>query len=200
MGARKTLTRSNAINEYVVLRLRTEEINRLDYLLKGLKYKRIGLPEGSPYSTEDLADSVRTCFFGWFASLTDVNHRAVYAFNSLLILFPERRAKIINVQVSLEACREQLQQFRNNVAFHARADITAHIQARKELQDSDTFPDLLFAIKSFKKLMDDLINEELKAIPELPTALEQLNVIHHPIFSRYKQSVTSEARPPRDAE
>jgi hypothetical protein len=190
MGARKTLTRSNAINEYVVLRLRAEEIDRLDYLLKGLKYKRIGLPEDSPYSTEDLADAVRTCFFGWFATLTDINDKAVYAFNCLLTLFPARRARIINVQVSLEACRDELQQFRNNVAFHARADITAHIRARKELQDSDTFPDLLFAIKSFKKLMDDLIGEELKAIPELPNILERMNVIHHPIFSRYKPLVT----------
>ena len=190
MGARKTLARSNAIDEYVVLRLRAEEIDQLDYLLKGLKYKRIGLPEAAPYSTEDLADTVRTCFFGWFATLTDTHDKAVYAFNCLLTLFPERRARIINVQVSLEACRDELQQFRNNVAFHARANVTAHIRARMKLQNVDTFPDLLFAIKSFKKLMEDLIGEELNAVPELPTALARMNVIHHPIFSKYKRLVT----------
>jgi len=64
MGARKTLTRSQAIEEYVILRMRFEEIKRLDYLLKALHHKRIGLPDDSPFSLRDLADTVRTCFFG----------------------------------------------------------------------------------------------------------------------------------------
>src|SRR5260370_32197736 len=101
MGAKKTLTRSQAIEEYVILRLRFEDIKRLDYLLHALHHKRITLPEDSPFSYGDLADTVRTCFFGWFATLTDQDGRAVYAFNSLLALFPHRKAQIVSVQLSL---------------------------------------------------------------------------------------------------
>ena len=41
MGARKTLSRSEAVEQYVILRMRVDELNRLDYLLKALKDKRI---------------------------------------------------------------------------------------------------------------------------------------------------------------
>ena len=156
MGATKTLTRAEAIEEYVVLRLRAEEINRLDYLLKALKSERIALPGDSPFSTADLADTVRTCFMGWFATLTDRDNRAVYAFNCLLSLFPDQKPRIVKVQQSLEACHDQLQQFRNNVAFHARSNIAFHIQARKALQHEDTFLDLTSAIGDFKALMEVL--------------------------------------------
>jgi hypothetical protein len=188
MGATKTLTRSRAIEEYVVLRIRANEINRLDYLLKTLSHKRVVLPDDSLYSTSDLADTVRTCFMGWFATLTDRDNRAVYAFDCLLNLFPDRRPRIIAVQLSLEACHVELQQFRNNVAFHARSDIAAHFQARMGLQHEDIRLDLVSAINEFGRLMETLIGEETTAIPELPSVLEQMRISHLPIFSRYKKS------------
>lgn len=187
MGATKSLTRPEAIREYVILRLRFDEIEHLDYLLNGLRYDRITLPDDSPFSPRDLANTVRTCFMGWFSSLTDKDPRATYAFNCLLNLFPNHRAEIITVQQSLEACHEELQQFRNNVAFHVRSDIAAHIRARAELQDSDTYLDLVSAIQDFKRLMEKLISEESNAIPELPRTLEQMRVQHMPAFSRRKR-------------
>lgn len=121
----KSQTRPEAVKEYVILRLRAEEIIHLDYLL--VELKRITLPKDSLYSTEDLANTVRTCFMGWFATLTDRDQRAIYAFDCLFNLFPKRRTKIGVAQQSLEACHEKLQEFRNNVAFHTRSDIRAPI-------------------------------------------------------------------------
>ena len=193
MGATKTLTRPRAIEEYVVLRIRTDEINRLDYLLKALKHERIALLDDSPYSTADLADTIRTCFMGWFATLTDKDDRAVYAFNCLFTLFPDRKARIVKVQLSLEACHDELQQFRSNVAFHARSEITAHFQARSRLQQDDTRVDLVFAINDFKRLMELLINEELKVIPELPGVLKQMHVSHLRAFSGIRRSGIDQA-------
>jgi hypothetical protein len=47
MGARKSLTRAEAIKQYVILRLRPEDINRLDFLVNALYDKRITLPPDS---------------------------------------------------------------------------------------------------------------------------------------------------------
>jgi hypothetical protein len=184
LGITKSQTRPEAVREYVILRLRVEEINHLDYLLLGLKRKGVVIPDDSPYSTEDLANTVRTCFLGWFATLTDRDEKAVYAFDCLFNLFPNWRIKIGIVQQSLEVCHEKLQAFRNNVAFHARSDIAAQFSVRMGLRGDDATLDIQNAIKSFKGLMVSLTAEESKAIPELPSAVKKMGVSHMPAFSR----------------
>jgi hypothetical protein len=183
MGARKKLSRPDAIEHYVVLRLRVEDINRLDFLLNGFYEQRIILPVDSPFSAKDLKDTVRTAFLGWFASLTDRDGKAVYAFDCLFALFPERRPRIYMVQAALEAVHEELQQFRNNLAFHARSKVSAQIAARMNLRHENTFLDLVSAIHDFQNLMKSLRAEELTAIPELPKVLEHLHVNRHPAFA-----------------
>lgn len=70
-------------------------------------------------------------------------------------------------------CHVVLHQFRNNVAFHGRAEIAAQIKARQTLRGEDTFLDLESARQGFRRLMIDLIAEELSAIPELPEKLAE---------------------------
>jgi hypothetical protein len=185
-GTTKDLTRPQAVEEYLILRLRVEEIRHLDYLLLGLKRNHIALAADSPYSTLDLANTVRTCFMGWFATLTDKDERAVYAFDCLFTLFPKRRVEIGIVQQTLEVCHRKLQAFRNNVAFHVRSNITAHVQARMGLRSEDSMLDIQNAIRDFKRLMESLISEELTTIPEMALALEQMHVNHMPAFSRQR--------------
>jgi len=60
IGARKKLGRAETVEQYVALRLRSEDINRLDFLLNGLHTQRITLPSDSPFSAKDLKDTVRT--------------------------------------------------------------------------------------------------------------------------------------------
>ena len=185
-GPTKSLTREEAVNEYVVLRLRAEEFRHLDYLLVGLAHKRIVLPEDSPFSSADLANTVRTSFMGWLSTLTDKDERVVYPFNCLFTVFPNRGMEISRVQLTLEVCHDKLQAFRSNVAFHARSDISAHFRVRMGLQDEDTKLDLANAINDFKRLMDTLISEELEAIPELPRLIEEMRLSHMPAFTRRK--------------
>jgi hypothetical protein len=125
---------------------------------------------------------VRTSFLGWFSSLTDTDGRTVYAFDCLLALFSGHRPQIIKTQLSLGSVHEELQQFRNNVAFHARASVAAHIGARMKFRNQETFLDLVSAIHDFQTLMKVLRAEELTAMPELPKVLEQLGVSQHPAF------------------
>lgn len=148
-GSTKNQTRREAINEYLILRLRNEEFNHLDYLLVGLAHKRITLPEDSPFSTRDLANTVRTCFLGWLATLTDKDDRAVYPFNCLFTLFPNRRIEIGRVQRTLEWCHGELHAFRGNVAFHALSSIAAHFEIRDRLQEPDSKLDLHIAVREF---------------------------------------------------
>jgi hypothetical protein len=184
MGQTRGLSREQAIEQYVILRMRSEEIHRLDYLLRALKSKRLVLPDGSPFSAADLADTVRTAFLGWFATLTDRHEKAIYAFNCLYVLFPNRALQVLRSQQSLEACHPELQQFRNNVAFHARSEIASHIKARMGLRGTDAFLDFCSAVSDFRRLMNAVESEELDSIPELPNILRQMGVAHLPAFAR----------------
>jgi hypothetical protein len=182
-GQKTRMSREQAIERYILLRLRAEDINRLSFLLEGLHKGTIQPTSDAPFTHADLKDTIRTAFFGWFATLTDKDDKAVYAFDPLLTLFPEKRTQIIKVQVECEACHGVLQRFRNNVAFHSRAEFAAHIRARRALTAEDTFLDLESARKDFQRLMAALISEELSVIPELPKILTEFGASHHPAFA-----------------
>jgi hypothetical protein len=183
IGARKTLSRAEAVEQYIILRLRAEDINRLDFLMNALHDNRITLPSDPPFSAGNLTETIRTVVLGLLATLMDRDGKAVYAFNCLFTLFPNRKPQIIKAQTSLEAIYEKLQQFRNNVAFHSRSKFSTHIEARKNFRDEDTYLDLVSAIHDFQALIRILRAEEVDSIPELPTLLEQLQINHHPAFS-----------------
>ncbi len=182
-GQRTPMSREEAIERYILLRLRAEDVKRLSFLVEGLYGKTIQLPNNSPFTHADLKDTVRTAFFGWLATLTDKDGRAVYAFDPLFVLFPDKRAQISLVQLECQACHGVLQQFRSNVAFHSRAKLAAHIKARRALREENTFLDLESARGDFQRLMTGLIAEELSAIPELPGKLAEFGVSHHPAFA-----------------
>jgi len=183
LGQKSELSRDEAIEHYILLRLRVEDIKRLGFLVEGFHDGIIQLPTDAPFTRADLRDTVRTAFFGWFATLTDKDGRAVYAFDPLLVLFPQKRTRIITVQSECESCHRVLQQFRNNVAFHSRSEFAAHIGARRALTEDDTFLDLESARMDFQRLMADLVSVELSAIPELPKVLTEWGVSHHPAFA-----------------
>ena len=182
-GPKTQLSREQAIERYILLRLRVEEIKRLDFLVEGLYTGTIGLSNDAPFSRGDLKDIVRTAFFGWFATLTDRHVKAIYAFDPLLKLFPGKQAQIEKVQLECEVCNDSLQRFRNTVAFHNNAKVANHIKARLALREENTFLDLESARQDFLRLMAELISEELGAIPELPKKLTELGVSHHPAFA-----------------
>jgi hypothetical protein len=177
------MSREDAIQRYIVLRLLAEDIRRLCFLVEGLYQGAIQLPSSAPFTRADLKDTVRTAFFGWFAKLIDKDPRAVYAFDLLLLLFPGKRPQIIKVQAECEACESVLQQFRSNVAFHSGAELRAHVKARRDLTQEDTFLDLESARQDFLHLMAELISGELTAIPELPNIIARLGISYHPAFA-----------------
>lgn len=183
-GQKTRMSRQEAIEHYILLRLRAEDIKRLSFLVEGLYEGTILLPNDAPFDRAGLKDTLRTVFFGWLATLTDKDNRVVYAFDPLLVLFPDKRPQIVKVQLECEACHGALQQFRNNVAFHSRSSLAAQIKARRALvEPEDTFLDLESARQDFQRLMTELISEELRAIPELPKTLNEVGVHHHPAFS-----------------
>jgi hypothetical protein len=194
-GQRAQMSREGAVERYIVVRWRAEEIDRLGFLVEGLFAKTIQLPNNSPFSHADLKDTIRTAFFGWFATLTDKKEKAVYAFDPLFFLFPHQCYQISLVQKQCEALHGVLQQFRNNVAFHGRAVIDAHIKARRALREDDAFVALQSARLDFQRLMTTLIAEELCSIPELPTKLAQFGVSHHPAFANVASAVRAASSP-----
>ena len=183
VGQRIQMSRKQAVERYILLRLRFEDIRRLSFLVEGFYHQAIGLPPTSPFTHRDFKDTLRTTFFGWFATLTDRDEKVVYAFDPLLALFPDKRSGIIKVQLECEGCHSALQQFRNNVAFHNRASLRAHFKARQAIREDDMFLSLESARQGLFRLMDDLVAAELTCIPELPNSLADLGVSHHPAFT-----------------
>ena len=196
-GQRTQLSREEAVERYILLRLRLEDINRLGFLVQNFHTRAIQLPNGSPFTHADLKDTARTAFFGWFATLTDKNGKAIYAFDPLFVLFPDERYQIGLVQIECEACHGVLHQFRNTVAFHGRAELAAQISARQALRGEDTFLDLESARQDFHRLMADLIGEELKAIPELPARLAEFGVSRHPAFANVPSALPAVSSAPQ---
>jgi hypothetical protein len=190
------MSRAEAMERYILLRLRFEDIKRLGFMVEGFYAKSIQLPNNSPFTHADLKDTARTAFFGWFATLTDKDGRAVYAFDPLFVLFPDQRYRIGLVQLECEACHGVLQQFRNNVAFHSRAEVAAQIKARQVLKEDDAFVSLESARVEFQRLMTGLIVVELNAIPELPEKLAEFGVSHHPAFANVSSAVRAASSQP----
>jgi hypothetical protein len=189
------MSREDAIERYIVVRWRAEEINHLGFLVEGLHTGGIQLPSNAPFTHKALKDTARTAFLGWFATLTDRSDKAVYAFGPLLFLFPEHRYQIGLVQKQCEALHGVLQRFRNNVAFHGRAALDAHINARRALREDDTFVAFESARMDFQRLMSDLIAHELKAIPELPAKLAERGISHHSAFANVASVVRAPSSP-----
>ena len=196
-GQRTQLSREEAIEHYILLRLRFEDIKRLGFLVQNFHARAIQLPNGSPFTHADLKDTARTAFFGWFATLTDKDGRAIYAFDPLFVLFPDDRYQIGLVQIECEACHVALHQFRNNVAFHGRAEVAAQIKARQALRGDDTFLDLESARQDFHRLMAELIEEEVNAIPELPAKLAEFGVCRHPAFANVASAMRAVSSAPQ---
>ncbi len=188
-----TMSRDEAIERYILLRLRAEDINRQGFLVERLYDRSIRLPNGSPFMHPDLKDTARTLFFGLFATLTDKDPKAVNAFEPLLVLFPHRRIQIDMVRRECEAVHGVLHEFRNNVAFHSRASVAAQIKARRGLRGDDTFLDLESARKDFQRLMADVIAEEVVSVPELPKKLAAFRLSHHPAFANVSLAVDAAA-------
>jgi hypothetical protein len=182
------LSPEEATEAYILLRLRFEEIKRMGFLVQGLHRRAVSLPSGALFTHDELRDAIRTAFFGWFATLTDKDGRAVYAFSPLLTLFRHRESQIVAVQKQCEKCHVVLHRFRGNVAFHNRRDVRAQIDARKALLSN--FPDVDAAMKNFGQLMTDLIAEELQFVPHLPAKLAEFDLAHHSAFKNVPEATS----------
>ena len=126
--------RREAVERYVLLRLRVEDIKRLVYLVENYPGKTIRLSKDAPFTLEDLKVTARTALYGSLAVISDRDGRAAYIFDPLLSLFPRKTAGIVKVEATCERCHQALQRFR---PYRGRAD--AQIEAHRVLGDQDTF-------------------------------------------------------------
>jgi hypothetical protein len=172
--------RKKIIDEYIVSRLRFCELQRLDYLLDILKYKKVSLPSSTPYTNDDLADTVRTALFGWFASLLDLQSDSLNVLRVWRALFPQFRGDIERLEQTIAPHEKALKGFRNKTAFHADKTIEAHFDVRQELRKS--IIELRGAIHDFIEFSNELQKIENQLIPELATKLQETALMNHPAF------------------
>lgn len=180
---RAPMSRDEAIEQYIVLRCRTEQMKRMNYLLMNLAYNMISVPQNSDYSHLELADVVRVPLFGWLAGLLDTDTRAVDAFGCLYVLFPLGEDAIRSVQEQVQRCNREIQDFRNNISAHLSKKMSAHLEARAGMIGLDVREVIIHSIACFFMLMENLIKVEHVAIPELARVLEEMKLTRVPFLA-----------------
>jgi len=117
MGARKLLSRPEALNStYVILRMRVDELNRLDYLLKALKDKTQHAPTDSAVLVERIGGRCEDVPFWMAGYINRPRWQGSLRFRLSPQSLSAKKWRVIAAQLSLEACHDEIQQFRNNVA------------------------------------------------------------------------------------
>lgn len=182
--------RREAVERYILLRLHVEDIKRLAHLVDDCEGRTIRLSKNAPFTLADLKGAARTALFTSLAGLVDRDGRATFIFDPLLSLFPRKSTRIVKVEYQCERCHYAIKKFR---PYHG--SIQSQIKVRKTLTDQDTFTEIESARRDFLRLMDELVSQELKAIPELPEALEQNGLSQHPAFAHYFRNLASESDP-----
>lgn len=187
----KTLSRDEAIEQYIALRFRTEQMRRLNYLVVNLAFGTFTLPKNSDFTNLELADVARVPLFGWLAGLLDRDTRAVDAFGCLYVLFPLGVDAIRSVQEELERCRPELELFRHNISAHLSKSVSVHLEARAGMIGLEVREAIIRSIACFFMLMESLIANEHIAIPELPRVLEEMKLTRVPFLAGTYKAATA---------
>jgi hypothetical protein len=124
------LTRENAIQQYIALRMRAEDIRVMNLLYYGIRYKRIVVSSHAQRrllrDLRDLMDTGERLSYLLYANLLDLNGQNI--FDSLLLLFPYDPGMIRVARQHFEQLTSMLKQLRAMTSLPARQKLAARLQ------------------------------------------------------------------------
>ena len=142
---------------YLIYRQRIDEFLHLFLLWEAMLAGGSAPKNVMDHGPDHFANTLRTATIGWLASLVDENKSALNVFDLWLKIFPERRARILEVRSEIRPHLKLLIYFRNNTAFHANKSLARHLNVRQAIIRN---PALTAATQSFLNLCIDLLKND----------------------------------------
>lgn len=160
----RKLTRSEALEEYLIYLLRLHEYLRTFKIVLDIqdgKYKPEALLGHGP---DEFLGTLRSLSYGLFASLMDPQNMALDVFDVWVVLYPGEEAKIIDTWKKIEPHIQLIRDFRNDVAFHANKNLRRYFETRRWFKEKRQ--EVIAAMQQFWSLAAELIQKQDQALPK----------------------------------
>jgi hypothetical protein len=180
---KRNLSRSEALEEYLIYRKRVSELLDLGHIasdIKGHKYKPRDFLGRGP---ERFSETVGSVLVGWFASLMDTRKSTLNIFDVWLALFPAKKDKIAETWARVEPHVRLIREYRNNIVFHANANIGQYTKTIDKFQEGRD--GIVTAMQAVSSLAAELRRDE-------PTVLPDLRADIDPILKRSRPDLSDE--------
>jgi len=158
----RTLSRKDALAEYLVYRRRTYEHLHMFQILLDLKDKTY-TPQNS--FSKNFTDTVQHMVLGVFASLMDSHRQALNVFDVWVALYPSEKTRIEETWRRIKPHIKLIRDLRNKVCFHACKNLRDYIKALRTYEENTQV--IGGAMAEFGKLAKDLIGKESESLPNL---------------------------------
>jgi len=143
---------SDDLELYLLYRLRLRDLMNVNALLLQLDAVLAGFP---PSDRRDCQGTLQTVYLGFLYSMVDTHRNALKVWPLWRRLFPQKTARINDVEAVMGPVMPQLEAFRHSVAFHVPSDLSKVLKAGTSLS-----PALGVAVVRFLELAQELIEEE----------------------------------------
>jgi hypothetical protein len=170
--ARGNLSREEALEEYLIYRKRVRELLDMAQIARDIKSRRYEPRDLSGRGPERFSDTVRDVITGLFSSLCDTNPAALNVFDVWLVLFPEKKGKIVETRMRVEPQLELIKKYRDVVVCHANKNVRRYVQTRVSFAESHN--ELVGAMQAVAGLIAELIRDEATALPNLRTEVDPI--------------------------
>jgi hypothetical protein len=180
---KRDLSRSEALEEYLIYRKRLRELLDLVQIvsdIKGRKYEPRDLLGRGP---ERFSETVGSVVVAWFASLMDTRKSTLNIFDVWLALFPAKKDKIAKTWARVEPHVRLIREYRNKIVFHANGNVGQYTKTIDKFQEGRD--GIVTAMQAVSSLAAELMRDEPTVFPDLRADVD-------PILKRSRTDLNDE--------
>jgi hypothetical protein len=189
----RKLTHEEAIEEYVIYRLRTCEFLRIFQIALDIIDDTYKPRDPLGHGAGEFIGNLRAVSAGLFASLIDKHTDALNVFDVWLALFPGKKDRIDETWRKIEPQIDLIRDHRNHIAFHANKDPGVYFETYYRFKEKSA--EITTAMQEFWKLAVELMNDEGNTLPDLRKEIEPvLKKIEAAIYVVNKKTLSETER------
>lgn len=168
----RTLTRDEALEEYLAYKIRLWEYLNCAQLISDIKDGKYMPDFPLSRGAFKFGSTFENLTFGLFASLMDKHGAALNVFDVWKTLYPEKVHRIDEVWKEVEPQIKLMRQFRNDVAFHASKNLRRYLETYTAFH-KNRGPGAA-AMRKFGRLAAELLKEEHKTLPDFSNEIDPI--------------------------
>jgi len=159
----RNLSRSEALEEYLVYRRRLRELLDIVQIARDIKKRKYKPRDFLGRGPKRFSETVGDVIIGLFASLMDPQNHALNVFDVWHILFPERKDKITQTWRRVKPHVQLVRRYRNDVVCHANKNVHRYIETR--LRFNESLAEIHDAMQAVIGLAAELRRDEPAVLP-----------------------------------